>query len=413
VVQGVTEPLRIRPFGRLLTSYTLNELGDSVALVALALLVYGSTGEALPTAGLFLAAKFLPAFVAPALTARLDQIGLQRVLPLLYIAEALVFVVLAETAADPLIPLVLVLAFADGTLALTGRGLTRGAIAEVLTPHDRLREGNALVNIGFALASVGGAALGGVLVAAFDLRTALLIDAASFGFAALVLLRARGLPAAHAVRQPLLRRVREGLRHAAGHPRVRALLGGQALALVLFTLVPAIEVVYAKETLGTSDAGFGLLLSSWGAGIVVGSLLYLVARRAPQIPVVLAATAAVGVAYTGMAMVDTLAAACALSVLGGTGNGIQWVAVMTALQEATPLDLQARTVGLLESIGAAMPGVGFAAGGLLTAVWSPPAAFAVAGLGLLALVLAGSALALLRPRRRPAAPSAADAGARR
>ena len=86
---------------------------------------------------------------------------------------------------------------------------------------------------------------------------------------------------------------------------------------------------------------------------------------------------------------------------------------MTALQEATPLDLQARTVGLLESIGAAMPGVGFAAGGLLTALWSPPVAFAVAGLGLLALVLAGSALALLRPRRRPAAPSAADAGARR
>ena len=44
--------------------------------------------------------------------------------------------------------------------------------------------------------------------------------------------------------------------------------------------------------------------------------------------------------------------ACAFSVLGGAGNGIQWVAVMTALQEATPPEFQARMSGLLESLGA-------------------------------------------------------------
>ena len=55
-------------------------------------------------------------------------------------------------------------------------------------------------------------------------------------------------------------------------------------------------------------------------------------------------------------------------MLGGTGNGVQWVAVVTALQEATPIDLQARVVGLLESLGAAMPGVGFLLGGALTTV---------------------------------------------
>jgi hypothetical protein len=86
---------------------------------------------------------------------------------------------------------------------------------------------------------------------------------------------------------------------------------------------------------------------------------------------------------------------------------------MTALQEATPQELQARTVGLLESIGAAAPGVGFLAGGLITAASSPPTAFAIAGGGLLALVALAAAVRLLRPRRRPAAPSAADVGVRR
>ena len=55
----------------------------------------------------------------------------------------------------------LALALLDGSLAITGRGLTRGAVAAVLQPAGLLREGNALLNIGFAVASVGGAGAGG------------------------------------------------------------------------------------------------------------------------------------------------------------------------------------------------------------------------------------------------------------
>ena len=71
---------------------------------------------------------------------------------------------------------------------------------------------------------------------------------------------------------------------------MRLLLLGQAVALVLFTLIIPIEVIYAKESLGTTSAGYGILLASWGAGIFVGSLLYLriknrsrvAARRRPR-----------------------------------------------------------------------------------------------------------------------------------
>src|SRR3954453_624152 len=81
-------PLAVRPFGRLLASYTVNEIGDSVGIVALAVLVYDRTGEVAPTAGLFLSGKFLPALLAPFLTARLDQVAVRRTLPWLYIGEA-------------------------------------------------------------------------------------------------------------------------------------------------------------------------------------------------------------------------------------------------------------------------------------------------------------------------------------
>src|SRR5215216_673445 len=94
-VRGRLAPVAVRPFGRLLFSYTLNELGDSVGIVALAVLVYDRTEAVAPTAAFFFAAKFLPALVAPALTARIDQLALRRSLPAIYVVEAAVFALLA------------------------------------------------------------------------------------------------------------------------------------------------------------------------------------------------------------------------------------------------------------------------------------------------------------------------------
>ena len=102
--------------------------------------------------------------------------------------------------------------------------------------------------------------------------------------------------------------------------------------------------------------------------------------------------------------------ACAMSVIGGAGNGVQWVAVMTALQEATPPEFQARMSGLLESLGAAMPGVGFLLGGTADRARLPAHRLRVRGRGILVLVVVAADAApgqrrAVRPRRRPARPS--------
>jgi MFS family permease len=387
-VRGRLAPLGVRPFSRLLASYTLNELGDSVGIVALAILVFDRTGDVAATSAFFIVGKFLPALLAPALTARLDQVSLRRTLPGIYLFEALAFGALALIADGTFVlPLVLVLALLDGTLAVTGRGLTRGAVGVVLEPAGLLREGNALMNIGFALASVGGSALAGLLVAEFGLPTALLVDALSFLVIAVALAATGGLPHLEVEHQPWRERLGDGLRFVRGHRSIRLLLTGQAIALILFTLVIPIEVIYAKETLGTTDAGFGALLASWGAGIVVGSFIYLAVKARSAITLIAVSTAAIGAGYLGMASAHSLLAACLFSVLGGAGNGVQWIAVVTAIQESTPRDYQARVTGLVESIGAGMPGVGYLLGGILVAVGSPRTAYLVAGIGVLVLVV--------------------------
>jgi MFS family permease len=403
-------PLRIPAFGRLLFSYTTNSIGDYVGLVALAVLVYRETHDPLATTALFIAAQFLPAFIAPALTARVDQLALRRVLPAIYAGEAVVFGVLALLAGAFSLPLVLALALLDGVLMLTARGLSRGAVNALLQPVDLLREGNGLLNIGFAVASVGGAALGGALVAWFGIAAALAVDAASFAVVAVVLAASRHLPAAEGRREPFSVRVREALRYARTDRVARLLLGGEALAVVFFTLIVPIEIIYAEETLRTDEAGYGILLSSWGAGIVLGSIVFLGVRKRSAAALILLSTLAIGAGYLGMAVSRELWLACAFSVLGGIGNGVQWVSVMTALQETTPDDLQARITGLLESIASAMTGVGFLIGGVITAIFAPPTAFLVSGLGVVALVVLGAVFRIV-PDTRGRPPG--DVGPRR
>jgi MFS family permease len=396
----------VRPFGRLLTSYTVNEIGDSVGIVALAVLVYDRTGEVAPTAAFFIAAKFLPAVLAPALTARVDQLPLRRILPAIYALEAVVFAALAVLAdGEFVLGLVLALALLDGTLAVTGRGLTRGAVAVVLQPAGLLREGNAVMNLGFAIASVGGAALAGLLIGTFGLSTALYVDAASFLIISGLLLVTRDLPHVEIDREPYVERFRAGLRYAREEVALRILLIGQAIALLLFTLIIPIEVIYAKESLGTTSAGYGVLLAFWGAGIVVGSLVYLRVKQHSAFVLVVASTLAVGIAYLGLSVAGSLAVACLISILGGGGNGVQWIAVMTALQERTPAGYQARISGLMESVGAGVPGIGYLLGGAIVAVSSPRAAYAIAGIGVCLLVLAA-----LPFRRRLAEPPPLYAG---
>ena len=166
-------------------------------------------------------------------------------------------------------------------------------------------------------------------------------------------------------------RVRRGLGHVRADRELRLLLTAQATALVFFACVVPIEVVYAKETLDAGDAGFGALLSAWGVGIVAGSMVFALARKMSMLALIAISTLAIATSYLGQAVAPSLLVACAFAVVGGVGNGVQGVAVLTAVQLRTPKALQARVAGLLESLGAAMPGAGFILGGLLTAAFDP------------------------------------------
>ena len=402
---SLVSPLRVPGFAALAAAYTINELGNWLGDIALAVLVFDETGSALATAALFIGTRFVPALLAPLLVTRVERFRPRIALPLLYAVEAVVFVALAVVADNFALALVVALGVLDGTFALAGRALTRASVSSLLTPTGQLRRGNAVLNFGFTTAGAVGPALGGVLVATAGASTALLLDAASFAIVAVLLATTTALPAAERAVGSWQERIREAFAYVRERRLVGQLLAAQAVAFLFFAAVIPVEVVYAKETLETGDAGFGIFLASWGVGMIAGSVIFAGANRV-RIEILLAiGTAAVGVAYLGIAAAPSLALACVASAVGGTGNGIQWVALVSAVQELTASGMQARVLSLLESIASAIPALGFLAGGLIAYALDPRAAYLAAGAGVL-VTLAASAFLM----RRAPWPSRSETG---
>ncbi|MBV9942194.1 MAG: MFS transporter [Solirubrobacterales bacterium] len=394
--------LRIPAYRRLLAAYALNELAFMLGSVTLALLVYHRTGSALGATAFFLTAQFVPALISPMCVARLEHLTPRTVLPALHCLEAVVFVILAWAAiAHVAVAIMLALALLDGVAALTARALTRAATVSVTSAAGLLREGNAVANAAFSVCFMIGPGLGGTLVAAGGTSVALFTDAALFAIIAVTLATARGLPEPAAVRTSARGRVRAALAYARERPPIRDLLVLQAAGVLFFTISVPVEVVFAQRSLHVGAAGYGGMLSAWGAGAVAGAAIYARWRGLPSRDLIAFSAGALGIGFVVMAIAPSLTVAIAGAAIAGVGNGIVSVAARTALQEEVEDQWMAMIMSFYEVVYQSVPGGGILLGGAITALGGARLALAVAGIGSLAIAsVAWLALAGLRPRHQ-------------
>jgi predicted MFS family arabinose efflux permease len=390
----VRKSLKLPAYRRLLTAYTLNELAWSIGSVTLALFVYRQTGSAIGATAFFLCSLFVPALIAPALVARVDVVAPRWILPALYSLEAVLFAALAAIAHSFALPPVLILALVDGVIALAARALARAASVSVLTASGLLRDGNALMNAAFSVCFMAGPVIAGLIVAAAGTTAALLAVTALFAMIAFTLVTCTTLPASVSERHGHSR-LRAALHYVSGQSAIRTLLSLQAAGIAFFSMSIPIEVVFAQETLGAGPRGYGGLLAAWGAGAVLGSLAFGRWRHVPSRNLISLGAAALGTGFAVMAVAPALGIALAGAALAGSGNGVEAVAMRTAVQENTEGHWMALVMSVQESVVQIAPGVGIVLGGAITAIADPRVALAVAAGG--ALAIAGLIRVVLRP----------------
>lgn len=381
---------------RIIAAYTVNRLGTWFGLVALAVAVFDHTHSAIAVAGLFLAAQVLPAFAVPAVVARVEASPRRGELSGLYFFEGAATITLAVLLWHFWLPAVLLLVALDGIAALAASALLRAELARAaradltsdtseLTDseeqvHEAERKANAALNVAFSATFMLGPALGGVVVAGTGASAALFVDAASFLACGALLIDLRP-HVEEAAGQSVRARLGAARRYIEEVPELRKLLLTEAIALVFFESAAPIEVAYAKATLHAGSSGYGLLMTSWGVGVVLGSMVFARAVHRPLGAMLSGGALAVGLGYVGFAAAPSLAVACLAALVGGAGQGVQWASLISAVQRLTRPDLQGRVMGAVESIGALAPAIGLSLGGAMVALSSPRATFLLAGIG--------------------------------
>jgi MFS family permease len=379
---------------RVTVAYGVNELGNWLGEVALAIAVFDHTRSAVATAALFVSVRFLPAVaVTPGVT-WLESLGARRLIPSLYCLQAVTTGGLAVLALDPVLAPILALGAVDGLGAMAARALLRASISQHSEHPSARRRAMARLNSTWAVTFAIGPAVGGVLCSALGPSTVLALDVASFAITAALMFTVPAPQAAVAAGR-IVDRVRAIGRYVRTRPTLGWLLGIQSVALVFFAAVVPVEIVLVKGTLHGGDSGYGALLAAWGAGTAAGSAVFARARSRALGGLLTASTFAVAIGYLGIAAASVLWVACAFSAVGGLGNGMQWIAVITSVQEKTPQDLQSRLMGIVEAMGALCPAIGFALGGAVAAISSARVTFVMAGA---ASAIATFAFALLAGR---------------
>jgi MFS family permease len=249
-------------------------------------------------------------------------------------------------------------------------------------------------------------------------ETILAANAITFGLSAFALgaLRFGEAPVGsdlEGARPSLLRETREGLVATAGMAGLRVILGASGAALLFGAIFNVGQPLLAQEELGSSDAGFGVLVTAYGLGFITGTLsgsrggeLGLLRRR------YLSGAFLMALGFAGSGLAPSVAAAVVTFLGAGYGNGMLLVYERLLIQALVPDALSGRVFGIRDAITAWAFAVGFVAGPLLLDVVGIRAMITAAGaLGLLVWLATTIALRRSGLAAHPSLPLAGGAGA--
>ena len=374
---------------RLLSSAVgLSALGDFLGFIPLALWVQEHTGSGIAVAGLFIA-LWTPSVILGGPAGLLaDRVESRRLLRDVSLAQAAIAAVLAFTFDG--------LAATLALTALLGVGVALAQPAEfALAPAVAGSGGVATVNgrieaaryLGFTLGPV----LGGLLAAAGGTRIALLVNAASFLAVAVAAqaLRARRAPSGG---DRSAERARDGLTFLLRDGVLAPVVGAAFVSLLFMTASATAEVFFAKDVLDAGDTGYGVLMTLWTLGMVIGSTV--VASRVPAASYATAALAAMALQGAGLALPTlwlVLPFALGAYLAGGIGHGTKNVVVRTLIHTRVPDELRGRAWAAYSAGRNAAELVALVGGGLLVAAIG--ARWTLLAAGALPVIAAGAALA--------------------
>jgi MFS family permease len=390
---------------------TQSGLGTGAGYVALLLIAYDRF-ESPWSVSLVLLAELVPAMLlGPVFGAAADRWSRKRCM---VAADALRAVAFAGLAAVGSFEATLAFALVAGV----GTGLftpsSLAALPSVVDDERRVPAATSLYGVIDDLGFTVGPAVAAALLVVGGAETVMAVNGVTFAVSALLLagldFGAAPARAGGELQPSLLREAREGMRATIGMRGVRIVVLGSSAALFCGGLFNVCELFFAKEDLGSSDTGFGVLVAVFGLGFVCGSLAGASGGEGPHLKRrYLTGLAAMGGGFLAVGLAQGYAVALATFAAAGFGNGLVRVYDRLLIQDRVPDQLQGRVFGVKDALSSWAFAIAFLAAGALLTVVDVRTLIVMAGAtGLLMFVM--SAVALREEWPTPALAAAAGSG---
>lgn len=373
------EVFAVGEFRALWLAQALSYVGDQLAQVALAVLVYHRTGSPLLTA-LTYALTYIPPIVGgPILSGLADLFPRRTVMVVCDVARAGLVGFMALQA----MPFWLLCSLVFLTVLLgTPFTAARAAVLPDVLDGDQYVAGSAINNITHQGTQMLGFLAGGAIVAAVGTYEALAIDSFTFAASAVILLVGlRGRPSPKRREREsslgLWRGTRDGARLVFGDPTLRSLVSFAWLC-GFYVIPEGLAAPYAA-TFGGDALTVGLLMSAMPTGMVLGAFLFSrFVRPTNRIRAMGWMSMLACAPLVGAGMHPPLWAVVLLWALSGIGSAYQ-LAANAAFVAAVPPSGRGQAFGLAQSGILAGQGVGILIAGAAAQVLGPEAVVALAG----------------------------------
>jgi MFS family permease len=364
-----------RNFVRLWIGQAASFVGDALSMVALIILVAQLAGSASAVGGA-LVFRLLPTLASPFFGVLADRMDRRVILVAGDLVRALLALGLVF-ARD--LAVIYAIVFLMGAARALFNPTVRAAFPGVVGGGD-LTRANSIISGTFSVSITVGPALGGLVVATVGVNAAFVLDAATFLFSAALL---AGLPLPRPESEAdegFFSELRAGLGYLVGARLPLAVVVGAFLTVLATDLAAPAEVFLAKQTFDAGDAGYGLLVACWGAGMIGGSALPgIFGERMSLLPLYFFGLFAWGLALVGTGASPTFALALGALVVAGVANGVDNVATDTILQTTVPDGLLGRVFSVRFAGYSAAEGLAYMLGGFVVDAAGARSAFLLAG----------------------------------
>ncbi len=393
-----------RSFLRYWRAVAVSGFGDYITLLALQTLVVLTLHGSATQVGLLNSARWLPYLVVGVIVGAL--VDRRRRRPLLVATDLVQTVVLGSIPLLWLVdaltfPVLIVIVIVYGTASVINSAAAMSFLPR-LVPAASLQRAHARTDGSDAVAMTAGPALGGLLVSALGAPVAVLVDACTYFYSALMMWRIdvrEPPPVGGATAPQLLREVREGVSWVYRNSGLATLAVSTHGWFVGNAIVGVVLAPFALDELGLSPLVFGIIGAAGGVGALVGAMLTTgVGLRLGTGRTIVLCHAISTIAAVIMTLASTGLAVWFVFVIFSAGQGLYGLAMgmsnsheTSYRQLVTPDRLQARTNVTMRSVNrgvivvcAPVAGIVADAAGFRITLGGAAAVFAIVTVGLAA-----------------------------